>query len=64
MTQSLSSARRWLIARAAEPSTWAGTGVVAALIHSLAPGLLGDSLLTLGAALGGVLAVIVPERAG
>jgi hypothetical protein len=48
----------------AEPSTWAGTGVVAALVHSFAPGLLGDSLITLGAAIGGVLAVVVPERRG
>jgi hypothetical protein len=64
MAISLFPAWRWAASRAAEPSTWAGTGVVAALIHSLAPGLLGDSLLTLGAALGGVLAVIVPEQRG
>jgi hypothetical protein len=62
LSPSLFPGWRWLVARAAEPSTWAGTGVVAALLHSLAPGLLGDSLLTLGAAIGGVLAVIVPER--
>lgn len=64
MALSFSPAWTWLSARMAEPSTWAGTGVVAALVHSLAPGLLGDSLLTLGAALGGVLAVVVPERRG
>ncbi|MBY6239763.1 hypothetical protein [Methylosinus sp. Sm6] len=64
MALSFPTAWSWLAARMAEPSTWAGTGVVAALVHSAAPGLLGDSLLTLGAAIGGVLAVVVPERRG
>lgn len=64
MAYSLSASSRWLIARAAEPSTWAGAGVVAAVVHSLAPGAVGDSLLTLGAAIGGLLAVIVPEKRG
>ncbi|ATQ70215.1 MULTISPECIES: hypothetical protein [Methylosinus] len=64
MQLSYSAAWKWLAARMAEPSTWAGTGVVAALAHSIAPGVLGDSLITLGAAIGGVLAVVVPERRG
>jgi hypothetical protein len=64
MAYTFSSASQWLITRAAEPSTWAGTGVVAAVLHSLAPGAVGDGLLTLGAAIGGLLAVIVPEKRG
>lgn len=62
MAFSFSKASSWLRARAAEPSTWAGAGVVGTLVHSLAPGALGDGVLALGAAAGGLLAVIVPEK--
>jgi hypothetical protein len=62
MSLSLSSASGWLLARVAEPSTWAGTGVLAALVHSIAPGAIGDGVLAIGAAIGGLLAVVVPEQ--
>jgi hypothetical protein len=62
MGLSLPSAYDWLLARAEEPSTWAGTGVLAAVVHSIAPGALGDSLLAVGAAAAGLVAVVVPER--
>ena len=62
MSLSLSSASGWLLARAAEPSTWAGTGVVAAVVHSIAPGAIADGLLASGAAIGGLLAIVVPEQ--
>lgn len=52
----------WLLARIEEPSTWAGASIVAVGIHSIAPGALGDSILTVGAAIGGLLAIIVPEK--
>ena len=62
MGLSLPSAYGWLLARAEEPSTWAGTGVLAAVVHSIAPGALGDSLLTVGAAVGGLVAVSCPRK--
>ncbi|MBG0810597.1 hypothetical protein IY145_14590 [Methylosinus sp. H3A] len=62
MGLSLSSAYGWLLARAEEPSTWAGTGVLAAIVHSIAPGALGDGVLAAGAALGGLIAVVAPEK--
>jgi hypothetical protein len=46
-----------------EPSTWAGTGVVAAIVHSVAPGALGDGVLATGAAFGGLIAIVAPEKA-
>lgn len=51
----------WVLARLEEPSTWAGAGIVAVAIHSVFPGALGDQLLAVGAAIGGLLAVVVPE---
>ncbi|WP_036296840.1 hypothetical protein [Methylosinus sp. PW1] len=63
MGLSLSSAYAWLRSRVVEPSTWAGTGVVAAIVHSLAPGALGDGVLATGAALGGLIAIVAPEKA-
>ncbi|WP_018264311.1 MULTISPECIES: hypothetical protein [Methylosinus] len=63
MGLSLSSAYAWLLARVEEPSTWAGTGVVAAIVHSVAPGALGDGVLAAGAALGGLIAIVAPEKA-
>lgn len=62
MAFSFSSSLNWLLARVAEPSTWAGAGVVAAVVHSIAPGAVGDSILAVGAAVGGLLAVVVPEK--
>jgi hypothetical protein len=62
MGVSLSCAYEWLLSRAEEPSSWAGTGVLAVVVHSLAPGALGDSLLAVGAAVAGLVAVIAPEK--
>lgn len=62
MTISLTHVLRWLLARAKEPSTWAGAGVVASIVQSVAPGALGDSILAVGAAVAGLLAVVAPER--
>jgi hypothetical protein len=52
----------YLAARAREPSTWAGTGVGAVLIHSFAPGALGDSLIAVAASLAALAAILVPEK--
>jgi hypothetical protein len=62
MGLSLASVYDWLLARVEEPSTWAGTGVVAAIVHSITPGATGDSLLAAGAALAGLVAVVAPEK--
>lgn len=62
MAVSFSTSLNWLIARVAEPSTWAGAGIVAVAVHSIAPGPLGDAILAVGASVGGLLAVVVPER--
>ncbi|WP_244594601.1 hypothetical protein [Methylosinus sporium] len=51
-----------IIDRAIEPSTWAGTGVLAAVVHSIAPGALGDGVLAAGAAICGLIAIVAPER--
>lgn len=64
MAFSLSNFLHWLLARAKEPSTWAGAGVVASIVHSLAPGALGDSILAVGGAVAGLLAVVAPEQSG
>jgi hypothetical protein len=58
----ISGLLRWLLARIKEPSTWAGAGLVAVAVHSVAPGPLGDAILALGAAAGGLLAVAAPEK--
>jgi ABC-type Fe3+-siderophore transport system permease subunit len=52
---------QWILARVEEPSTWAGAGVAAVLIHSIFPGALGDSILQVGAAIGALLAIVIPE---
>lgn len=52
---------RWLVARIEEPSTWAGTSLVAVAIHHFFPGALGDSIIALGVATGGLLAIVLPE---
>jgi hypothetical protein len=52
----------YLAARAREPSTWAGAGVGAVLIHSLAPGALGDALVAVAASLAALAAILVPEN--
>ena len=60
----LSKAFAWIVARAEEPSTWAGTGILAVLLKSsgLIDADLADHILAVGAALGGLLAIIMPEK--
>ena len=53
----------WLLARLKEPSTWSGAGVVAIVAHQFLPGAIADATLTVGAAIGGLVAVLVPESA-
>ncbi|PWB80502.1 MAG: hypothetical protein C3F11_17785 [Methylocystaceae bacterium] len=62
MAFDISNSLHWLLARAKEPSTWAGAGVVASIVHSAAPGALGDGILSVGAAVAGLLAVVAPEK--
>jgi hypothetical protein len=52
----------WVVARIKEPSTWAGAGIVATVVHLTFPGPLGDNIIAMGAAFGGILAVILPEK--
>ena len=60
----LSKAFTWLIARVEEPSTWAGTGILAVLLKSsgIIDADLADHILAVGAAIGGLLAIILPEK--
>jgi len=51
----------WIADRVKEPSTWAGGGLVAVSIHTLFPGVLGDSIIAVGVAVGGLLAIVMPE---
>jgi len=52
----------WIVARLKEPSTWSGAGVVSLVIHQIWPGVLGDSILSAVAALGGVLSILISEK--
>ena len=51
----------WVLTRMKEPSTWAGAGVAAVVIHSVFPGVLGDAIIQVGASVGALLAVVLPE---
>lgn len=51
------------LARMEEPSTWAGVGVGAVVIHTALPGDLGNAIIGALAALGAVLAIVCPEKA-
>jgi hypothetical protein len=53
----------WLLARLKEPSTWSGAGVVAMVAHQFLPSAIADAALVAGAAVGGLLAVLIPEKA-
>jgi hypothetical protein len=57
----LAKAGIWLLARLEEPSTWAGGGVLAVMAHSYF-GATGDALIAALAALGGFLAMAMPEK--
>jgi hypothetical protein len=52
----------WLLARLKEPSTWSGASVVAVAAHQFLPGSTADAALAVGAAVGGLLAVLMPEN--
>ena len=52
----------WVLARAEEPSTWAGAGGGAIALHMVMPGLLGDKAIAVAAAVGALLAVVIPEN--
>ena len=55
---------KWMLARIEEPSTWAGTGVVAIVLKNsgLIDSDLADHLLAAGAAIGAILAIVLPEK--
>jgi len=52
----------WLIARLKEPSTWAGTGLIASAVHNYIPGSMGDNIISTLQGLGGILAVLLEEK--
>ncbi len=62
-TDKLKELLAWIVARMEEPSTWAGTGLIAFELHQLG---VSDPLvakfLALGVAIGGVLSVVFPEK--
>lgn len=51
----------WLLTRMEEPSTWAGSGVLAVSAHAYF-GAAGDAAITVLAAIGGFFAVVIPEK--
>ena len=53
----------WVLSRIEEPSTWAGAGIVAFALGSVgvAPNVVQASL-AVGSAIGGLLAIIIPEK--
>ena len=51
----------WFLARIEEPSTWAGTGLIALGLHAVAPSV-ASQVLAVGSAVGGILAVALPEK--
>lgn len=57
----LAKAGAWLLARWEEPSTWAGTGIIAVTAH-LYFGAAGDAAVVALAAIGGFLAFVIPEK--
>jgi drug/metabolite transporter superfamily protein YnfA len=52
----------WIVARLHEPSTWGGAGVISLVIHQIWPGVLGDNILNVAAAFGGVIAILMSEK--
>lgn len=58
----MNSLLQYLVARAREPSTWAGAGVGAVVIHSFAPGALGDAVIAVAASLAALAAIVIPEK--
>ena len=60
--EKLKSVGAWMLARLEEPSTWAGGSVLALAIHAAFPGTLGNAIIAVIASIGGLLAVVVPEK--
>jgi len=54
----------WFLARIEEPSTWAGAGVVGFALNNagVAPNV-ATAILNVGMAVGGLLAIVLPEKA-
>ena len=55
---------KWFLARIEEPSTWAGTGILAIVLKQsgfIDPAI-ADHVLAIGAAVGGLLAIVMPEK--
>jgi hypothetical protein len=52
----------WILSRIEEPSTWAGGSLLAIALHTVAPGALGDAVLAVGASIGALLAIVIPEK--
>src|SRR5271166_6804393 len=52
----------WLADRLKEPSTWAGGGLAATVLHSWFPGAEGNAILAWCAATAALLAIVLPER--
>ena len=53
----------WILSRLTEPSTWAGTGVLAVTIHQYFPGSMGDAVVAVVASIAGLVAVFLAEKA-
>jgi hypothetical protein len=51
----------WALARMEEPSTWAGSGLLAVTAHAYF-GAAGDAAIAALAAIGGFFAVVIPEK--
>lgn len=52
----------YLLTRLEEPSTYAGGSVLATLVAAVFPGHLGTAILGAMAAIGAVLAIVIPEK--
>ena len=61
-TSKLKKALVWVLTRFEEPSTFAGGGIVAALVATWFPGELGHQILIALSAIGAVLAIVLPEK--
>ena len=51
--------KNWIFSRMREPSTWSGLGVIASMVG--VPATTTEALVRAGVALGGLLAVLMPE---
>jgi hypothetical protein len=51
----------WLLGRIEEPSTWAGSGILAVTAHAYF-GATGDAAIAALAGISGFLAILIPEK--